>query len=77
MIVNAQGVEKSIENYIKISNMTDTKEEWISVSSLAKREGVTAQTIRNRIARGMYQTKEFERGSMKGILVLSRMEVEG
>lgn len=57
--------------------MNEQEYEWISVSSLAKREGVTAQTIRNRIARGMYQTKEFERGSMKGILVLSRMEVEG
>mgnify|MGYP002528415511 CR=1 FL=1 len=47
------------------------QEEWISVSTLAKRENVTPQTIRNRIARGMYQTKEFERGRMRGILVLA------
>ena len=52
------------------------QEEWVSVSTLAKREGVTPQTIRNKIARGMYVTQEFERGSMKGVLVLAPQHQE-
>ena len=51
--------------------MNENEYEWVSVSTLAKRNGVTTQTIRNRIANGMYETKEFERGRMRGILVLT------
>lgn len=47
--------------------MTET--EWVSVSTMAKRAGVSSQTIRNRIREGLYETQTFERGTMKGILV--------
>ena len=50
--------------------------EWISISTLAERLGVTKQTIYNRIKQGVYPTKEFRRGSMKGILVLTTRQNE-
>lgn len=43
--------------------------EWVSVSSLATILNVSKQTIYNRIKNGNYETKEFERGQMKGLLV--------
>lgn len=46
--------------------------EWISVSSLAIILNVSKQTIYNRIRHGYYETKEFERGQMKGLLVKVR-----
>ena len=49
--------------------MNEQDYEWVSVSTVAKRQGVTSQTIRNRIKDGLYEVKEFERGKMKGILV--------
>lgn len=54
----------------KLMQLNDSKDvEWISVSELAKRIGKTKQTAYNRIKQGFYVTKEFQRGSMKGILV--------
>lgn len=44
-------------------------DDWISVSEMAKRLGCTKQTIYNHIKDGRYKTKEFVRGSMRGILV--------
>lgn len=44
-------------------------EEWISVSELALRTGKTKQTIYNKIKQGIYPTKVFNRGSMRGLLV--------
>lgn len=49
-------------------------EEWISVSELANRIGKTKQTAYNQIKAGLWQTKEFTRGTMKGILVLYRSD---
>lgn len=43
--------------------------EWISISTLAERLGVTKQTIYNHVKQGMYPTKEFKRGTMRGVLV--------
>lgn len=43
--------------------------EWVSVSELAKRLHKTKQTVYNLIKRGVYETKEFQRGSMRGILI--------
>lgn len=43
--------------------------EWVSVSELAQRLGVSDQTIYNHIKEGLYETMEFQRGTMKGILV--------
>ena len=43
--------------------------EWISVSELAKRIGKTNQTAYNRVKKGMWETKVFTRGSMRGLLV--------
>lgn len=51
------------------SNMNEQDYEWMSVSSLAVMLNVTTSTIYNRIARGVYATKEFKRGSMNGVLV--------
>lgn len=41
----------------------------MSVSGFAKTIGVSKQTVYNRIKDGVYETKEFSRGKMKGILV--------
>ena len=43
--------------------------EWIAVSELAMREGCTAQTIRNKIKQGLYESMTFKRGKMNGTLV--------
>ena len=42
---------------------------WMSVSGFAKTIGVSKQTVYNRIKEGIYETKEFSGGKMKGILV--------
>ena len=49
--------------------MENNQEKWVSVSTLAKRLGCTKQTIYNHIKAGRYKTKEFVRGSMRGVLV--------
>jgi excisionase family DNA binding protein len=51
-------------------------DDWISVSEMAKRLGCTKQTIYNHIKDGRYKTKEFRRGSMRGILVLATKQNE-
>ena len=51
-------------------------EDWISVSEMAKRLGCTKQTCHNHIKAGRYKTKEFRRGSMRGILVLATKQNE-
>ena len=43
--------------------------EWLSVGEVAKNEKVTPQTIYKRIKEGLYETMEFNRGSMRGILI--------
>lgn len=43
---------------------------------MAKRLGCTKQTIYNHIKAGRYKTKEFRRGSMRGILVLATKQNE-
>lgn len=52
--------------------MNEYENEWISVSEMAEREGVTVQTIRNRIKQGVYPSKTFKRGTMCGVLVLAK-----
>lgn len=49
--------------------MENNKTEWVSVSELAKRLGKSKQTVYNRIKQGCYETKVFQRGSMRGLLV--------
>ena len=52
--------------------MTQTNEqqyEMLSVSDVAKKLGVTSQTVYNQIKAGMWETQEFKRGQYKGILV--------
>lgn len=46
-----------------------SKEEWVSVSEMAARIGKTPQTIYNHIKEGRYKTREFVRGSMRGVLI--------
>jgi len=43
--------------------------EWLSVSEVAKRENVTSQTIYNRIRENLYETMEFQRGKLRGVLI--------
>lgn len=55
--------------------MNENGFELMSVSSLAKRLGVSSQTIYNRIAQGLYDTVEFKRGSkMRGFLIKVKTE---
>jgi predicted DNA-binding protein YlxM (UPF0122 family) len=49
--------------------MDDKEFEWLSVSELAKRENVSIQTIYNRIKENLDETMEFERKSMRGLLI--------
>ena len=53
------------------NNMDGMNEEleWLSVGEVAKNEKVTPQTIYKRIKEGLYETMEFNRGSMRGILI--------
>lgn len=50
--------------------------EWVSVSELARRIGKTKQTIYNYIRQNLYETMEFRRGKMIGILVKVPKEIE-
>ena len=43
--------------------------EWMSVSEVAKCENVSKTTIYNRIRERLYETMEFERGTMRGVLI--------
>ena len=43
--------------------------ELLSVSEVASLEGKSIQTIYNRITQGLYDTVEYKRGKMRGILV--------
>ena len=47
----------------------ENKFEWVSVSELAVRLNCTSQTVRNKIKQGLYETMNFNRGKMNGILV--------
>ena len=49
--------------------MIEQNEEWISVSELAQRINTTKQTVYNKIKQGVYPTKVFMRGTMRGLLV--------
>ena len=49
--------------------MTQTEDKWVSVSTLAKKLGISKQAIYNRIRSGKYETQTFQRGSMIGVLV--------
>ena len=46
-------------------------QEWVTASTLAKRLGVSTQTVRNRVRRGDYEVKEFQRGQYNGYLILA------
>lgn len=48
--------------------------EYVSISTLAKRLGVSGQTIRNRIKEGQYETMQFKRGVMNGLLIKVRCQ---
>lgn len=50
--------------------------EWVSVSELARRIGKTKQTVYNYIRQNLYETMEFRRGKMIGILVKVPKEIE-
>lgn len=50
--------------------------EWVSVSELARRIGKTKQTVYNYIKQNLYETMEFRRGKMIGILVKVPKEIE-
>lgn len=50
-------------------NNNTINEEWISVSECAELLNVTKQTVYNKIKQGIYPTKVFNRGSMRGLLV--------
>ena len=52
--------------------------EWVSVSTMAKRLGVSKQTVYNRIKKGWFDTQTFERGTkMIGILIKQKENGEG
>lgn len=50
--------------------------EWVSVSELAELLNVSKQTIYNYIRQNLYETMEFRRGKMIGILVKVPKEIE-
>lgn len=52
---------------VVVNNM-DRQEEYISISEYAERCGVSSQTIRNRIRKGIIDTIIFKRGRMRGLL---------
>lgn len=50
-------------------NNNEDNMDWLSVSEVARIKKCSTQTIYNHIREGLYETKEFRRGSMNGILV--------
>lgn len=49
--------------------MDNENYQMVSVSTVARRMGVTAQTIYNQIKAGLWETTEYQRGKYRGILV--------
>jgi len=49
--------------------MEDANFEWISPSTFAKRLGISTQMVYVRIKEGIYEARQYERGSMNGWLV--------
>lgn len=49
--------------------MENRNEEWVSASTLAKRLGVSQQTIYNYLKQGKYEYQTFDRGVMRGLLI--------
>ena len=47
--------------------------EWISPSEMAKRVGVSVQTIYNRVHNDEYETMRFARGEYCGILIKTKV----
>jgi len=50
-------------------NMDMQEQEWVSVSTMAKRIGRSKQTVYNMIRKQQLEATTFERGKMRGILV--------
>lgn len=48
---------------------TEQEYEWVSVSEMARRIGVSTQTIYLRIKAGIYETQRIERGSSHGWII--------
>lgn len=63
-----------LKRNLAIRQMIDDDFEYISVSEYAEREGVSTQTIRNRITDGIIPTVVFRRGRMRGILCQVRKQ---
>ena len=49
--------------------MENEQYEMLSVSDVAKRQGVSSQTIYNQISANMWETVTFQRGKYRGVLV--------
>ena len=60
---------KEVEDKQEQSMEARLTKEWVSVSEMAKMQGVSKQTIYNRIREGLYETQTFQRGKMNGILI--------
>lgn len=62
----------------KMNKSWETTEmfEWVSASTLAKRLGISTQMVYIRIKMGMYETQEFQRGSMRGYLIKTPKETK-
>lgn len=43
--------------------------DWITPSCLARKLGVSVQTVYNRVKTGKYEAHTYERGKMNGILI--------
>ena len=61
---------------VENNEIMDNNYEWVSISTLAKRLGFSDQTIRNRVKEGFYETLNFKRGKLNGILIKVRKDVK-
>lgn len=64
--MNYQKQSEALEHTEALEN---SMEEYISVSTYAARKGVSTQTVRNWVKKGVVQTISFRRGKMNGYLV--------
>lgn len=54
---------------VQQENNETIQHEWVSVSTLAERLGVSTMTIYNKIKKGFYEYQTFKRGKMLGYLI--------
>lgn len=57
-------------------DMDNSMDGWVSVSQYAKENGVSVQTIYNKIEQGLLEYRQYQRGTMRGYMIKRDVKVD-